>query len=95
MATANPNMTERRHLADRRSLSNSVGKSASVLNAVDWIAMALVIVGGINWGMIGLFGTDLVIALFGETPVSGMVYTLVGLAALWCIYTCTKLANRQ
>jgi len=92
MATATPNMTERRHLTDRRVLGKS---SSSTLNAVDWLAMVLVIVGGINWGMIGLFGIDLVIAVFGETPVTGMVYTLVGLAALWCIYTCTKLANRQ
>jgi uncharacterized membrane protein YuzA (DUF378 family) len=92
MATATPNMTERRHIADRRASSKS---SSGTLNAVDWIAMVLLIVGGINWGLIGLFGFDLVIALFGETQISGLVYTLVGISALWCIYTMTKLAARQ
>lgn len=96
MATATPNMTERRHIADRRSTSSVKGSSASrTLNAVDWVAMVLLIVGGINWGLIGLFGFDLVIALFGETQISGLVYTLVGISALWCIYTLTKLAARQ
>ncbi|HYD33222.1 MAG TPA: DUF378 domain-containing protein [Methylophilaceae bacterium] len=98
MATATPNMTERRHLADRRTLDKSMSASSSTsstLNAVDWLAMVLLIVGGINWGLIGLFGFDLVVALFGESRLSGMVYTLVGISALWCIYTCTKLASRQ
>lgn len=92
MATATPNMTERRHIADRRASSKS---SIRTLNAVDWVAMVLLVVGGINWGLIGLFGFDLVIALFGETQISGLVYTLVGIAALWSIYTLTKLAARE
>jgi uncharacterized membrane protein YuzA (DUF378 family) len=92
MATATPNMTERRHLADRRASAKSAGR---ILNAMDWIAMVLLVVGGINWGLIGLFGFDLVIALFGETQFTGLIYTLVGLAALWCIYTLTKLAARE
>lgn len=91
MATATPNMTDRRHLSDRRTTAKG---ASNTLNAVDWAAMVLLIIGGINWGLIGLFGIDLVITLFGETPISGLVYTLVGLAALWSIYTCTKLANR-
>lgn len=92
MATANPNMAERRQLADRRALSKSTSRT---MNAIDWIAMVLLIVGGINWGLIGLFGVDMVIALFGETRITGLVYTLVGLAALWSIYTCTKLADKD
>lgn len=35
-------------------------------NALDWIALVLLIVGGINWGLVGLFDFDLVAALFGE-----------------------------
>ncbi|HEU4708712.1 MAG TPA: DUF378 domain-containing protein [Methylophilaceae bacterium] len=91
MATATPNMTERRHIADRRAQSPS---SARTLNAVDWVALVLMIIGGINWGLIGLFGFNLVVALFGETQISGLVYVLVGLASLWGIYTCTKLGSQ-
>lgn len=54
---------------------------------VDKIALILVIIGGINWGSVGLFQLDLVAALFGGAgqPLSRVVYALVGLAALWCI----------
>lgn len=93
MATVTPNMTERRHISDRRAQSPS--SAARTLNAVDWIAMVLMIIGGINWGLIGLFGFNLVVALFGETQIAGLVYVLVGLAALWSIYTCTKLGSQQ
>ena len=43
--------------------------------------------GGLNWGSIGLFGFDLVAFLFGgsASAISRVVYTLVGLAAVWCI----------
>ena len=50
-------------------------------------ALGLVIIGAINWLMIGLFGYDLVGALFGGQMalLSRIIYTLVGLAGLWCI----------
>ena len=92
MATASPDILERRHINDRRSVTKSSGRT---MNAVDWIAMVLLIVGGLNWGLIGLFGIDMVIMLFGENRIAGLVYTLVGLAPLWSIYTCTKLANKR
>ncbi len=53
---------------------------------MDKIALTLAIIGGINWGCIGVFGLDLVAALCGSGSVlSRIIYTLVGLAALWCI----------
>lgn len=54
---------------------------------LDKIALALCIIGGINWGSIGLFRFDIVAWLFGgqTATVSRVVYTLVGLAAIWCI----------
>ena len=54
---------------------------------LDKIALILAIVGGLNWGSIGLFRFDLVAALFGgqTSMVSRIIYALVGLAALWCI----------
>lgn len=54
---------------------------------MDRIALALAIIGGINWGSIGLFRFDIVAWIFGGqgATVSRVIYTLVGLAALWCI----------
>ena len=54
---------------------------------IDRIALILTIIGGINWGSIGLFKFDIVAWIFGGTGsvVSRIIYTLVGLSALWCI----------
>ncbi|MDE6108198.1 MAG: DUF378 domain-containing protein [Oscillospiraceae bacterium] len=54
---------------------------------MDKIALFLAIVGGLNWGSIGLFGFDVVAFLFGGSAsvMSRVVYTLVGLSAVWCI----------
>lgn len=50
-------------------------------------ALTLVIIGAINWGLIGIFGFDLVSWLFGGqlSVVSRIIYTLVGLAGIWSI----------
>lgn len=91
MATINAPVSERRHLSDRRTGSGRLSKSK--MNALDWIAMVLLIVGGLNWGMVGLFNVDLVATLFGtQTPLSRIVYVLVGLSALYSIYTSSKMA---
>ena len=54
---------------------------------MDKIALTLAIIGGLNWGSIGIFGFDLVAYLFGgsATSASRVIYTLVGLASIWCI----------
>lgn len=54
---------------------------------MDKIALLLTIVGGLNWGSIGIFGFDVVAFLFGgqNSAMSRVVYTLVGLGAVWCI----------
>ena len=54
---------------------------------IDRIALVLTIIGGINWGSVGLFRFDLVAWLCGGQTgvVSRVIYTLVGLSALWCI----------
>ena len=47
------------------------------------IAQVLLIVGGLNWGLVGLFEFDLVAAIFGDmTALSRIVYVLVGISAL-------------
>ena len=54
---------------------------------MDIIALILVIVGGLNWGLVGIFQFDLVAFLFGGSAsiISRIIYTLVGLGALWRI----------
>ena len=54
---------------------------------MDRIALILAIIGGLNWGSIGLFRFDIVAWLCGgqTSAVSRVIYVLVGLAALWCI----------
>lgn len=54
---------------------------------MDTIALVLVIIGALNWGLIGLFGFDLVATLFGgpQAALSRIVYALVGLAGLWSL----------
>ena len=54
---------------------------------MDRVALVLSIIGGLNWGLVGLFRFDLVAYLFGgqTATVSRVIYTLVGLSAIWCI----------
>jgi uncharacterized membrane protein YuzA (DUF378 family) len=56
------------------------------LKFIDILTLVLVIVGGLNWGLIGLFDFDLVAAIFGAgSMLSRLVYILVGLSAAWQI----------
>ncbi len=61
------------------------------------VAMILVIIGAINWGLIGFFQFDLVAAIFGgQTAVlSRIIYALVGLAGLWCIMLVPRVKHRE
>ncbi|KKQ95645.1 MAG: hypothetical protein UV74_C0013G0252 [Candidatus Woesebacteria bacterium GW2011_GWB1_43_14] len=49
-------------------------------------AMVLLVIGGLNWGLVGLFDFNLVTYLFGATILTQTVYVLVGAAALWKAY---------
>ena len=50
----------------------------------DVIVWALLAIGGLNWGLVGLFGFDLIAAIFGEmTIISRLIYVVVGLAAAY------------
>jgi uncharacterized membrane protein YuzA (DUF378 family) len=57
------------------------------MSTLQRIALAIIIIGAINWGLIGLFQFDLVASLFGGiSPIpTRIVYALVGLSGLWCI----------
>lgn len=54
---------------------------------LDKIALILTIVGGINWGLVGIFQFDLVAWIFGgqSAIISRIIYTVIALAAVWCV----------
>jgi uncharacterized membrane protein YuzA (DUF378 family) len=53
------------------------------MKKLDILAAVLLVIGGLNWGLYGLFQTDLVNAAFGGTALATVIYALVGLAAVW------------
>jgi uncharacterized membrane protein YuzA (DUF378 family) len=64
--------------------------------ALHWTALVLVIIGALNWGLVGLFQFDLVAALFGgqSAPLSRLVYTLVGISGIIVALTSTAVRHR-
>jgi len=64
------------------------------LNALDWLSLALMVVGGINWGLIGALDLDLVATLLGPgTMASRIVYMLVGLGAVYGVILMARLGR--
>lgn len=55
------------------------------MGAIGWIAFILVIIGAINWGLVGFFDYNLVSAIFGEGTLTRVVYALVGVAGLYML----------
>lgn len=57
------------------------------MNIIDRIALALTVIGGVNWGLVGVFRFDLVAWICGgqTAVISRIIYTLVGVSALWCL----------
>ncbi len=67
--------------------TTSGSTAVSVLTPLDWIALVLTIIGGLNWGLVGAFNFDLVAAIFGAgSAIARLIYIVVGLAALYLIY---------
>ncbi len=73
--------------AGQTTASTTAKRRLCNVKFADRIALILVIVGALNWGSVGLFGFDCVAFLFGGqmATVSRIVYSLVGLAGLWCV----------
>ncbi|MBC7085816.1 MAG: DUF378 domain-containing protein [Methanomethylovorans sp.] len=60
-------------------------------STLDWIALVLVIIGGLNWGLFGISqDLNLVALIFGYSIIARIVYIVVGLSALYTIYYATK-----
>ena len=56
------------------------------MKAIDYIVLVLVIIGAINWGLVGFFGLDLVAFLFGSMSVlSRIIYAVIGICGLYAI----------
>lgn len=57
-----------------------------------WFALVLLVIGGLNWLLVGLFNFDLVAAIFGEMSTAArVVYVAVGIAAIWTLISSTRL----
>lgn len=65
------------------------------INIIDWLAIILVIVGGLNWGLVGLFNFNLVTYIFASQPlVERIIYIVVGLAAIYLLTISFMLAKK-
>ncbi|MGA2667062.1 MAG: DUF378 domain-containing protein [Patescibacteria group bacterium] len=61
------------------------------MNVLDWIVIVLVVIGALNWGLVGIFRYDVVKSIFGDmTTLTRIIYTLVGLSGLYLIFTVGK-----
>lgn len=67
------------------------------MKAMDTTALVLIVIGGINWGLVGFFNYNLVDGIFGEgSVVARVIYAVVGLAALWALGSLvSRVARRE
>ena len=64
------------------------------MKAIDYIVLVLVIIGAINWGLVGFFGLDLVAFLSGSMSVlSRIIYAVIGICGLYAISFCGRINN--
>lgn len=64
------------------------------MKAIDYIVLVLVIIGAINWGLVGFFGLDLVAFLFGSMSVlSRIIFAVIGICGLYAISFCGRINN--
>lgn len=64
------------------------------MKSLDMIVAILLVVGGINWGLVGIFNFNLVAALFGTSILASIVYILVGLSALYQVLSLKSIQRR-
>lgn len=65
------------------------------MGALDWITFVLVMIGGLNWGLVGFFQFDLVEAVFGDmTSMSRIIYGLVGLSTVYMLLMSGKMMKK-
>lgn len=71
----------------KNALKKTEKERIGCFRMMDKIALFILLIGGINWGLVGLFGFDLVAWIFGGSGsvISRIIYIVVALSALWCI----------
>jgi uncharacterized protein len=80
----------------RPALNDLDGKQRPVGTLIAVLALALLVVGGLNWALVGMFRVDLVATVFGVmSPITRFIYMLVGLAALVVIGLVPRLTNNH
>lgn len=66
------------------------------MKVLDYIALTLVIVGAINWGLLGFFRFDLIRVLFGDmSMLSRIIYAIVGICGLYCVTFFGRIAGNE
>ena len=60
------------------------------MRILNLVAFILLVIGGLNWLLVGLFGFDLVAWAFGVSIISSIIFVLVGLSALWLIFSAIR-----
>lgn len=76
--------------------SNVSNVNSYKLSPITWIAIALVVIGALNWGLVGLFRFDLVAALFGEaSAISRFIYVVVAAAGLYLLVDTARLREQR
>jgi uncharacterized membrane protein YuzA (DUF378 family) len=80
---------------DRTVSPSSTASTTSAVSAVGIVALVLLIVGGLNWALVGLFDFDLVATLFGDMSlITRIVYVVVGLSAIYALTLIPRLTRR-
>ncbi|MCL2704288.1 MAG: DUF378 domain-containing protein [Defluviitaleaceae bacterium] len=67
------------------------------MRPLDWTALTLIIIGAINWGLVGFFRFDLIATLFGgvDSVLSRIIYALVGISGLWALTLYGRIDERH
>lgn len=57
------------------------------LTKIGWIALILVLIGGLNWGLVGFFNVNVIAAIFGKTStIARIIYAIIGICSLYIIF---------
>ena len=66
------------------------------MRTLDWIALTLVAIGALNWGLVGFFNYDLISAIFGTASFAARtIFALVGIAGLYCLSFYGRISSSQ
>lgn len=64
------------------------------LSTLDWITLILMVIGGLNWGLVGVFNFNLVEAIFSTTVLTPIIYILVGISAIYWLFMLNKVSKK-